>query len=92
MQVFSCEYYETFKNTYFEKQLPTVATEFWKYSTHKNSNFFTKIDNRVLIWYDHLFIFISRLPIILKLLIWKSQREELLATGNPIHILGYSIY
>ena len=25
-QVFSCEYWEIFKNTYFEERLPTAAT------------------------------------------------------------------
>ena len=29
-QVFSCEYYNIFKNTYFEKHLPTAASVNWK--------------------------------------------------------------
>ena len=48
--MFSSEYCENFKNTYFEKHLRTAASEFWKSSTHKNSTYFTKVDNRVLIW------------------------------------------
>ena len=28
-QVFSCEFWETFKNTYFAKHLQTAASEFW---------------------------------------------------------------
>ena len=48
--MFSREYCENFKKTYFEKHLRTAASEFWKSATHKNSTYFTKIDNRVLIW------------------------------------------
>ena len=29
-QVFSCEYYKSFKNTYFEEHLPANASKAWE--------------------------------------------------------------